>query len=177
MNGHHLILGNLVDFITGKTITDTHDERYRQKLARILIETKGYQKCEIKNQYELQVSVENRKAVTIVDFLVTMSAKICMIVKYGPGSIITRHRPSLAASRLISPYQIPVIIVTNGEDAHILEGASGNVIASGLAAIPSKYELMEHIANNSFKKISLQQMKMESRIIYAFEIDGCCPDR
>ncbi len=29
MGEHHLILGELVDFITGKTIKDTHDERYK----------------------------------------------------------------------------------------------------------------------------------------------------
>ncbi len=28
-SGHHLILGELVDFITGETIEDTHDEMYR----------------------------------------------------------------------------------------------------------------------------------------------------
>ena len=32
MDGHHLILGELTDLITGETLTDTHDERYRQKL-------------------------------------------------------------------------------------------------------------------------------------------------
>jgi len=38
------ILGKTLDFITGREITDTDDERYRQKLARILVEKKGYDK-------------------------------------------------------------------------------------------------------------------------------------
>ena len=38
--GHHLILGELIDFITGETLQDTHDERYLQKLARLLVEQK-----------------------------------------------------------------------------------------------------------------------------------------
>ena len=49
MNSGHLILGELVDFITGETIQDTHDERYRQKLARFLIEKKDYTKNDIKS--------------------------------------------------------------------------------------------------------------------------------
>ena len=49
MDNHHLILGELVDFITGETLTDTHDERYRQKLAKILVTYKGYHKNEIKS--------------------------------------------------------------------------------------------------------------------------------
>jgi len=47
IQGHHLILGELVDYITGETIEDTHDERYRQKLAHLLVEHKGYFKKEI----------------------------------------------------------------------------------------------------------------------------------
>ena len=38
MNGHHLILGELTDYITGETLKDTHDERYRQQIARRLID-------------------------------------------------------------------------------------------------------------------------------------------
>ena len=44
MQGHHLILGELVDFITGETIRDTHDERFRQNLARMLVNQKGFMK-------------------------------------------------------------------------------------------------------------------------------------
>jgi len=176
MNGHHLILGNLVDFITGKTINDTHDERYQQKLARLLVETKGYQKKEIQTAHKLQINLNSRKNVTIVDFMITISDRILMIVKYGPGSIITRYRPSLSASRLLAPYQIPVVVVTNGEDAHILEGTSGDVISTGLESIPSRSELINQSSDDSFTIIPQQNIKMESRIICAFEVDGCCPD-
>ena len=117
MKGHHLILGELVDFITGETIRDTHDERYRQKLARLLVELKGYSKKEIKPRRELRVSAGEKNAMIKIDFEINVSGKIDMIIKYGPGSLITRHRPALAASRLVAPYQIPIVVVTNGEDA------------------------------------------------------------
>ena len=64
-----------------------------------------------------------------------------MIVKYGPGSLVTRQRSSLAASRLVAPYQVPVVVVTNGKNADILNGFNGNVTASGLEKIPSKPDL------------------------------------
>ncbi|MEZ4529113.1 MAG: hypothetical protein R2941_24640 [Desulfobacterales bacterium] len=44
MKGHHLVLGELEDFITGETLEDTLDERYRQKIARMLVNEKGYAK-------------------------------------------------------------------------------------------------------------------------------------
>lgn len=45
---HHLIYGALKDFITGDEILDTDDERFRQKIARFLVEKKGWSKHDIK---------------------------------------------------------------------------------------------------------------------------------
>ena len=172
---HHLILGKLVDFISGATIQDTHDERYRQKLARLLVNNKGYLKKEIEPRFELIVKAENKKAIVKIDFKVTLSGRICMIIKYGPGSLVTRHRPALAASRLAAPYQVPVVVVTNGEEADIIEGATGKVISSGLESILGRSELIDRVAGTRFNPISAKQVEMESKIIYAFEIDDSCP--
>jgi len=96
ITGHHLILGERTDFITGETIIDTHDERYRQKIARLLINGKGYQKNDIKPRKDLLVQAGENRAVIKIDFLINLSGKICMILKFGPGSIVTRCRPLLA---------------------------------------------------------------------------------
>ncbi|MBU0767826.1 MAG: type I restriction enzyme HsdR N-terminal domain-containing protein [Proteobacteria bacterium] len=174
-NGHHLILGELVDFITGETIRDTHDERYRQKLARLLVEHKGYLKKEIKPCCELRISAGEKNAMIKIDFEIHVSGKIGMIIKYGPGSLVTRHRPALAASRLVSPYQIPIVVVTNGKDADILEGKTGEVVAQGLQSIPSKVDLIKKLTATNLNRISAKQAEIESRIVYAFEVDGSCP--
>jgi hypothetical protein len=172
--GHHLILGELIDFITGETIEDTHDERYRQKLARILVEHKGYLKKEIESGRQLLITAADKKAVLKIDFTINLAGKICIIIKYGPGSLVTRHRPALAASRLVAPYQVPVVVVTNGEDADILEGATGKVISIGFESIPAKADILNKIDNIHFDPISTKQAEMESKIIYAFEVDGSC---
>jgi hypothetical protein len=175
MQGHHLIFGELVDFISGEIILDTHDERYRQKVARLLVNQKGYLKKEIQPRRELLVTAGNKSAIVKIDFQINLDGSVGMIVKYGPGSLVTRHRPALAASRLVAPYQVPVVVVTNGEQAEILEGASGKVISQGLESIPAKAELSEKIAKTSFNRISAQQAEVESRVVYAFEVDGSCP--
>lgn len=174
MDNHHLILGNLVDFITGKTITDTHDERYRQKLAQILVIIKGYHKDEIKPHCDLLVKAANKSAIVIVDFKVVLSAKVCMIVKYAPGSLVTRYRPALAASRLIAPYQVPVVVVTNGEDANIINGSTGKVTGYGFESIPSKTELSDMVDRKHFDPVPADRAEIESRIMYAYEVDGSC---
>jgi hypothetical protein len=175
MEGHHLILGELVDAVTGRVLPDTHDERYRQKLARLLMNARGYLRTEIQSRSSLRVRAGNNCAMVKVDMAVTIRDKICMIIKYGPGSLVTRHRPCLAASRLLAPYQIPVVVVTNGEDADILDGHTGEVIASGLENIPARPELAEHCAAFLFPPITEARAEIESRILYAYEVDGACP--
>ena len=70
MTGHHLILGEQIDFITGETIPDTHDERYRQKIARLLVNQKRYQKYDIKLRQDLPVQAGENRAVIKIDFLI-----------------------------------------------------------------------------------------------------------
>jgi len=176
MNGHHLILGKLTDFITGEILKDTHDERYRQKVARLLVETKGYRKADVVPRCDLLVTAGDKKqAIVKVDFKVILSGRTAMIIKYGPGSLVTRQRPALAASRLLEAYQIPLVVVTNGEDADILIGATGKVAGSGLQGVPSRSDLHHMTAKAHFERISAERAEMESRILYAFEVDGCCP--
>ncbi|MDX2451674.1 type I restriction enzyme HsdR N-terminal domain-containing protein [Desulfosarcina sp.] len=175
MGGHHLILGEIGDFITGEIMTDTHDERYRQKIARFLVADKGYPKTDIHPRNLLIVAAGNRKGRLWVDFTVTVDDHTAMVIKYGPGSLVTRYRPTLAISRLVAPYQVPVVVVTNGESADILDGETGKLTASGFDRIPSRHNLAHQLVRTEFSPISLTRAAMEARIVYAFEIDGGCP--
>ncbi len=174
MNTHHLILGTLTDFLSGDHITDTHDERYRQKIARYLVLEKGYVIKDIEAGRKLTVTASDKKAAIPVDFLVSVEGRIMMLVKYGPGSLVTRHRSALAASRLMDIHQIPVVVATNGEDADILCGFSGKVRGRGFEAIPDKTELVR-ISKMEVREVCSKRKDMESRILYAFEVDGSCP--
>ncbi len=173
--GHHLILGKRVDYITGCTIQDTHDERYRQLLARLLVEDKGYLKSDIEAGRKLFFKAVDKTAMIKIDYTISLSDRICMILKYGPGSIVTRHRPALAASRLVAPYPVPIVVATNGKDADIIEGTTGSIIGHGLEAIPAKSELIEIAENARFDRLSDKQIEMAARILYAFEVDDSCP--
>jgi hypothetical protein len=175
MNGHHLIMGSLTDLITGEELQDTHDERYRQKLAHLLIEEKEYTKSEITPRMDLEIRAGDKRAIIKIDYGITLMGRLCMILKYGPGSIVTRRRPALAASRLLTDYQVPVVVVTNGEAAEILDGTNGEVTAIGLDAVPTQAELLHQVRGSAFAPIEENRAEMESRIMYAFEVDGSCP--
>jgi len=175
MGGHHLILGELIDFLTGKNIADTHDERYRQKIARFLVMEKGYPKEKIEPSRPLIAAADEKRGQIRIDFCVRPADNIAMVVKYGPGSLTTRHRPALAMARLVEGYQVPLVVVTNGEEAHLLDGASGGLLSQGLTSLPSWDELCGIAADAAFGRISDRQMEMEARIVYCYEIDGSCP--
>ncbi|MDJ0783665.1 MAG: type I restriction enzyme HsdR N-terminal domain-containing protein [Desulfosarcinaceae bacterium] len=173
--GHHLVMGVLKDALTGAPLDDTHDERYRQGLVRLLLAEKGYDKADLASRRTLVVRADARSGKLAVDLLVELEDRLTMVVKYGPGSLVTRERPALAAGRLIAPYQVPIVVVTNGEDAHILDGANGKLLGRGLAAIPDRPSLLAVRHQAPFHPIEADRAERESRLLYCYEIDGACP--
>lgn len=170
-----MVLGELVDFLNGEIRVDTHDERYRQKIARLLVYQKGFTKEQIESLRPLIVTAGDNRGQVKIDFCIRLAGQIGMIVKYGPGSLVTRYRPTLALTRLVEPYQIPIAVVTNGKEAHVLDGKKGTVISQGIGSIPSAKDLLAIIQKASMNKISSERAGMEARIVYCYEIDGSCP--
>jgi len=175
MAGHHLILGRITDFITGQVLEDTHDERLRQGIARFLVTVKGYAREALLPRQLLTVNAAGRRARLVVDLLVETGGLTGMVVQYGPGSLVTRHRPALAISRLVRGYQIPCVVVTNGVEADILDGATGRETGSGLDAVPGPETLHRMVSGAKLRPVSPERALMEQRILYAYEVDGRCP--
>jgi hypothetical protein len=135
----------------------------------------GYDNKDILARCKQKITVDGKTALIHVDFIIRFSGKSRMVIKYGPGSLITRHRPALAMACIIAPYTIPVVVVTNGKEADILDGKTGHAIASGLGSIPSKQELAALTESTVSEPVSAKQAEMAARIVFAFEIDDKCP--
>ncbi|MBW2653512.1 MAG: type I restriction enzyme HsdR N-terminal domain-containing protein [Deltaproteobacteria bacterium] len=174
-NLHHLVLGKLNDFLTGSVLADTLDERYRQKIAKNLVIDGRFEKKDIKSNITLEVVAGHKRAAIKVDFLVTYQGKTIAMIKYAPGSLVTRRLSTLAISRILKPYQIPIVVVTNGEEAEILDGNSGKVMATGLENLLDKESVKKNMVSFLFKPIKKTLFDQASRIAYACEVDGTCP--
>lgn len=170
MSTDHLILGKTVDFITGETLVETHDERARQKIARFLVEEKGYAKTDIERRRRVSFVVDGQEAVTHVDFVIRIDKKAFAIIIFGPGSLVTRERSTLAAARLAESYVIPFAVITNGQGAELLETRSGEVLSRGLDAIPSKEKAVDMMASVAFESLSQQRLLKEKRVLFTFEV-------
>jgi hypothetical protein len=132
MGGHHLIMGELTDFLTGRPLPDTHDERYRQRIARLLVDQRAIDaRIFIPACRSICRSAGNRR-VSDLDFVVRNEGRIGLLIKYAPGSLVTRHQVAYAAAMLLAPYTIPFSIVTNGEDAHWLDNTDRRLLSRGL---------------------------------------------
>jgi hypothetical protein len=170
MGTGHLILGDTFDYITGRVVPDTHDERIRQAIAKLLVDVKGFDKNDIVVRQQLALTVDQMTGFIHVDFTIQMKDKTCMMIMYGPGSLVTRQRPTLAAARLFRDYVIPFAVITNGKGAIVMDTASGKNIAEGLAAIPSKQQLLEKTNHMDYLRISENQREKEKRILFVMDV-------
>jgi len=136
---HHLIYGTLTDYLTDEELTDTDDERLRQTIYRMMVEQKGYPKNELLPRTYIDTFFTHHFVRSTIDLTVRIRTLSLMIIRYGPGSLVSRERAAVAAARVIHPdYSIPLAVVTNGYDAELLDTMTGKIIGNGLDSIPDR---------------------------------------
>jgi len=173
---HHFIYGTCTDYITGETIVDTDDERCRQELARLLVKEKGYAKSELEPRLCIETLYNKQFVSSTIDITVRVAGKRFMILRFAPGSIVTRERSAIAAARVLEPaYQIPLAVVTNCRDAEVLDTYTGEVLRQGLAGIPGKKEAADLVKSLRFDPFADEAKKdRERRILNAYDVEVCC---
>jgi hypothetical protein len=134
------------------------------------VEEKGYSKDDIDVRRKMELTVDGNKGTSRIDFVITLVGKVFAIVIFGPGSLVTRERSTVAAARLIEDYVVPLAVISNGKDAKVLETKFGTVIAEGLEGIPSKEEGLEKIRSLTFERLPEERLEKERRILYAFDV-------
>lgn len=174
-DSHHLIYGHLTDFITGEILVDTDDERFRQQLARLLVEERGFAKGEVEPRQIIETLFAGQFVSSKIDFVVRLAGRRVLLLRYAPGSLVTRQRPALAAARVLDPRQvIPLAVVSNGQDAELLDSHSGKVLAQGLVSIPQRGKLVSQLEGLDFSPLPEKRREPELRILNAFDVEVCC---
>ncbi|WP_417917064.1 type I restriction enzyme HsdR N-terminal domain-containing protein [Candidatus Electronema sp. JC] len=174
--GHHLVYGSLRDYLTGEELPDTDDERFRQQLARLLVEEKGFAKSELEPRLAIETLFGAIFVRSVIDLTVSVGSQRCFVLRYGPGSLVTREKPALAAARVLDPACcIPLAVVTNGQDAELLETSSGKVLASGMTAVPDRVRLAELAAQHPPRPpLTGAERERNLRVLNAFDLEVCC---
>lgn len=175
---HHLVYGTLKDYVTGEELTDTDDERTRQELSRMMVEKLGYKKEDLQPRRFIETLFSTQFVHSNIELAVSLKelGKIFLILRYGPGSLVSRERSAIAAARILEKeYQIPFAVVTNGRDAALLDTASGEVLATGMDAIPSRTRALKMIKGVVFRPpVEGKKREGEMRILNAYDVEICC---
>ena len=173
---HHLIYGTLVDYLTGVELTDTDDERIRQNLAKMMVEERKYPRETLTPRLTIETLFSRCFVVSTIELTVSLDAKPFMIIRYGPGSLVSRERAAVAAARVLIPsHCIPLAVVTNGIDAELLDTGTGKVLGFGLTSIPDYAAAREMVAGLEFRPPPTgPKRERELRILNAFDVERCC---
>lgn len=172
---HHMVYGHCFDYITGEKLVDTDDERIRQKLARYMVEEQGWEKQDIEMRLRIETLFNRQFVTSKITMVLSLDGVRCLMLRYGPGSLVTRERPAVAAARVLSEgAQVPLVVVTNGIDAELLDTITGKVIGTGMSAVPSREKVKKMVSELCFDPYDGRKREGELRILNAFDIEVCC---
>ena len=173
---HHLVYGTLHDYLNGEELTDTDDERIRQDISKYMVEDRGYSKEELIPRLYIETLFTINFVRSTIELTVEVHGQWFMIVRYGPGSLVSRERSAIAAARVLHPdYQIPLAVVTNGRDAELIDTATGKILGNGLESIPDRVQAESLLTTLEFPARQKDpELEREKRILNAFDVERCC---
>jgi hypothetical protein len=148
------------------------EEVIREKVLQLLLRDKGFQPedLEVDVPYEFQSGEDAFQSRASI--IIRLEGRRLVLIKCGAGSILARERPSLSLARLMDAVQIPLTVVTNSEDATLLNTLNGETLECGLAAIPTRAQVQERVKELEFIPLPEKRLVMEKRILSAFEALG-----
>ncbi|WP_147821125.1 type I restriction enzyme HsdR N-terminal domain-containing protein [Salidesulfovibrio onnuriiensis] len=174
--------GTLRDYLTGEEVEDTTFEEFRQALARLLVEEKGYPKERIHPKVMLTYAVEGQEFERALDFVVYgPDDKPMLLILFCIGSVSSYVRETLCAAKLLDGGPVPLALTTDTNDAVLLEVKSGESLRQGMAAVLEWSELLTLAEQTAVPELTLEQRDKLTRIFHAYSgflfscCNGACP--
>jgi len=96
-----------------------------------------------------------------------------MIIRGGPGSVITREAGTVAAARLLFPdHIVPWAVQANLFDASFLNVKTKKKVAYGWDAIPTRAELIKLAEKWPPPQLPESRIPLERQILYSYDTHG-----
>ena len=158
-----------IDYITGKQIPDVGAEANRQAVARFLVESLGYNKADVEVDVPLELDIDGETYRSVADLAVRLGERCLMVIKCAAGSLGSREREVISAARLLTDYQVPYAVVSDGQTALIFDTLTGKQLGEGLDSIPSRSELAVQARQFAWQPLSAEQHRREKLIFRTYD--------
>ncbi|BCB96181.1 hypothetical protein JZK55_11030 [Dissulfurispira thermophila] len=145
----------------------------QRRVVDFLISHKGYSNEDIEVNREFKIDLLDASFNARADIALKIEGKIFCIIKCVMNSLESWERHSIAFGRVVESYQIPYAIITDSENARVLDVVEGKLISEGLDSIPSRTDARKFINEKAFSPYSKEKAEREKRILYAFDAIGC----
>jgi hypothetical protein len=145
----------------------------KQKVFEFLIKEKQFKPEEIETDPEFRITLSDSEITVHIDFVVNLSSASFILILCRPTAIESWERYIISSAKVIKDYQIPYVVVTDGEDARIIDVLTGRLTGKSLSELFNREEALNKIKD--FKKIPCpaNRLEKEKRIVYAFEGIKC----
>lgn len=178
---HEISLGYTIrDYISGQEVEATTFEDLRQAIAKILVEEKGYPKDQIRSKVAINFEIDSKVFEQSVDLVVSdENGTPVLVVMFCFGDIMTFHRQTVSAARLIPNGPARLALITDTKKADLLCAGTGEVLrSSGYHALPVWADIEILMQECPLFDPTPDHLSMEQRIFYAFSemSGGCCTD-
>ena len=172
--------GTLRDYLTGDEIDETTFEEFRQALARLLVEEKGYPRERIKGKVRLAYSVDGEEYGRPLDYVVyDEGGKPIFVIIFCAGEVGSYERETVCAARLIDGGPVAYALVTDTMDASLLDVRTGEVVARSMKAVPEYGELLKMVEAADVQPLTEEQREKQTRVFHAycgFIYGTCCSE-
>jgi hypothetical protein len=95
-----------------------------------------------------------------------------MAIKCAAGSLGSREREILAAARLLEDYQIPLAVVSDGQNAVVFDTLSGRKVGEGLNALPTKAEALKTLETLKLQPYPEERLERERLIFRTYDVEN-----
>ncbi len=166
------------ELIKSKIIAQEIREMYqiggiKKKVFEYLIKEKKYALSDLIIDPRFELKLSNCVVDVTIDFIITVSSEDFAVIRCAPASIESWERYVVSFARVVKDYQIPYAMVTDGEDARIIDVIEGKLIGNSINNFFSKMEAEELIKNIKKIPCPIERLEREKRIVYAFEGVKC----
>jgi type I restriction enzyme M protein len=160
--------GYIKDYVTGKPLPDTPEERVRQKIEHLLVDELGYEKFEIDVEKEIEVTIGRRKFSPRADLVVRVGVSPIMVIETkAPEEDITIYRDQAKSYAKVHKPPVPIVVLTNGTDTEVWNIPDDKLIAQSISGILPRDKASE-LLSKGFRSLTTAEVEAALRTLVTF---------